>query len=759
MRRLFFSVTLIGLFAFGGTILMQTMPLCACKLPPLANQQATVIAPNEPLPPPPLITIAPPISIVPRIGQAILKSHRVKAIIENQVATTTVEQEFINEGSGPAEGEYLFPLPVGAAVSNLTMFIDGVAIQAQLLDATQAAQIYNETVRKLRDPALLQYVGRTAIQAKVFPIPPGQSRKIQLTYSHIVAAENGLIQYQYPLKADYVSNLPAREVSLSVEVSSKDPISTVYSPDSRVSIFRTDERKFKAGFEATNFRAVDDFALFYGVAASDISANLLTYRASAGEDGFFMLMLSPPFRVDTKKITPKDVIIVLDQSGSMQGKKWDQARAAVKYVLDRLNPEDRFNVVTFSTGYRMYAKTLQKVDQAADGAAWVGGLQAEGGTNIDEGLAQGLNFVDAARTTNILFLTDGIPTEGETNVPRLLEKLRARIKPNVRLFAFGVGDDVNTFLLDTLSSENRGQSVYVRPSESIEAKVSGLYNKITAPVLADVKLDFGDLLVEDVYPALPLPDMFAGTQLIVTGRYRKQGTATITLTGTQNGQAQTFTYADQKFPENAGGQPFVARLWATRKIGALLNTIRLKGETKELVDSVVALSRRYGIITPYTSFLIQEDDINRRVVGEPSAGAGGVGVSQPNKDQNGQSPSATMQFAAAPTGTSSNRSAPVVAGSVAVDQASAANEKAQADKVTSNDAQTRTVGGRTFINRAGVWVDSTFDPAKLTPKTILFLSDEYFALLAKYPELKDVFALGDKLTVVIDGAAYSIVTG
>jgi Ca-activated chloride channel family protein len=724
-------------------------------------QQATVIPPMvTPEFLPPSTPLPPPI----RAGQVFLRSHRVKAVIDNQVATTTVEQEFVNDGNGPAEGEYLFPLPVGAAVSNLTMIIDGVAIQAQLLSAQQAAQIYTETVRRLRDPALLQYVGRSAIQAKVFPIPAHSSRKLQITYSNVVTAENGLIQYQYPLKADYVSNLPTQQVSVSVEVNSKDPISNIYSPDAAVGIFRSDDKHFKAGMEVSNYKATQDFNLFYGLTTGDISANLLTYRASADEDGYFMLMLTPPFK--STKVLPKDVIIVLDQSGSMMGKKWDQARSAVRYVLEHLNPDDRFNIVSFSTGWRIYAKSLQKVDQAADAAKWVQGLNAEGGTDIDGALNQAAQFIDATRTTNVIFLTDGQPTEGETDINRILAKVKERAKPNVRLFVFGVGDDVNTFLLDTLSTDNRGQSVYVRPEESIEAKVSGLYNKITSPVLADLKLELGDFIADDVFPAAPLPDLFAGTQLIITGRYRKEGTVTFTLSGKQNDDLVVIKYSDLKFPGNAGGEAFVAKLWATRKIGVLLNTIRLKGETKELVDSIVALSRRYGIITPYTSFLIQEEDIHRQA-GEPTAVAfngnqpvaplpvtgGGSG----RTDESGQPPAATAPaMMVMPTATAAMKAQ---SGSSAVDIAADANEKKDADKPADNKSpgQTRTIGSRTFvISQSGTWVDTAYDAAKMKPTPITFLSDDYFKLLEKYPELKDIFALGDKLIVVIDKTAYEI---
>src|SRR5258707_2276763 len=431
----------------------------------------------------------------------------------------------------------------------------------------------------------------------------------------MVTADNGLINYTYPLKTDYAGSVAIQDVAVSVSVSSKDPISSVYSPNPLVIISRTDDRNFKAGFETSGYRADEDFSLYYGVASSAVSANLLTYRASASEDGYYMLMITPPTTVDASKIIPKDVIVVLDQSGSMQGAKWQQARAAVSYVLKNLNAQDRFNAIVFSTGTRLYAKSLQPVAEAPKDIEWVNGLDALGGTEINAALTNAISMMDPEPQTVLLFLTDGLPTEGITDVKQILSNVSKAAAPNLRIFSFGVGNDVDTFLLDSLSSTYHGVSVYVRPNEDIEQKVSSLYNKITSPVLTNVKLDYGSMNASDIYPADPLPDLFAGSQLVVVGRYRDQGTATVTLTGLFNGQMQTYTYKDLAFPANAGGQPFIPRLWATRKIGALLNTIRLNGETPELVDAVVRLSTRYGIITPYTSYLIQEKDITDQTGG------------------------------------------------------------------------------------------------------------------------------------------------
>jgi Ca-activated chloride channel homolog len=703
-----------------------------------------------------------------------IRSHRVTVTIDNQVAVTKVEQVFVNETQRPAEGTYLFPLPVGAAVSNLVMYINGVPIQAQILDAKQAQQIYTETVRRLRDPALLQYVGRSAIQANVFPIPPGEQRKIEITYSMAVTADNGLINYTYPLKTDYASPLPVLQVSVAVDVVSKAPISTVYSPNPLVVISRTDDNHFRAGFETGNYRATDDFSLYYGIATSEINANLLTYRSTATEDGYFMLMITPPTKVDATRVIPRDVIIVLDQSGSMQGKKWDQARAAVSYVLKHLNPQDRFNAIVFSTGYRIYAKTLQPMAEADKAAQWVNGLEAEGGTDINAALTTALAMTDRDRQTIVLFLTDGLPTEGLTNPKDILANVQKTAPPNLRIFAFGVGDDVDTFLLDSLSSTYHGVSVYVRPQEDIEQKVSSLYNKITSPVLTAIKLDFDGVTVDDMYPTAPLPDLFAGSQLVVTGRYRDHGTAKVTLSGQIEGKTQTYTYPDLVFPENAGGQPFVPRLWATRKIGTLLTQIRLNGEKPELVDAVVRLSVRYGIITPYTSYLIQENDIQAQgggegggqrgqpvpVAAQPTAGAMNKGGSG-NSNGGGQ-PSTGSQAVddASESGQMAGANAPAVAptGTPGSGGQNRGTDKDGGGTGTGRSNEPiKQVNDRTFILRGGVWIDTLYTTdSKMKVVPVVFLSDEYFKLLDAHPEIKDYLAIGDHIIIVVDDVAYEV---
>lgn len=689
--------------------------------------------------------------------------HRVNVSIQNQIATTSVSMEFRNEGNGLAEGTFMFPLPGGASVDQLTMTINGVEIEAKILAADEARSIYNEIVRQYRDPALLEYVGDSAIQANVFPIPPGESRKIDIRYSQVLSVDNGLLHYVYPLKiTNLLSQNPVQEMSVRVEVDSNDPISNVYSPSHPIAIGRQGANKFTAGYESAGTIPADDFSLYYGLDTQNINANLLTYRESANEDGFFMLLVQPPLSLASDEAIAKDVIIVLDQSGSMFGDKWDQARDAAEYVLKQLNPADRFNVVLFSTGMRVFSNNMESTDQAQAAIDWVRGQEAIGGTDINLALTSAFDMADAERPTTVLFMTDGLATEGETDTADILENLNNAARPNIRVFSFGVGDDVDTFLLDSIVRDQHGVGTYVRPTERIDEEVASLYNKISAPVLTNVTLETGGLNTADVYPTTPLPDLFAGTQLTLVGRYRGDASnVSFTLKGQVNGEEKTFVYSGLNFAPQAGGETFIARLWATRRIGDLLNSIRLNGENKELVDSVVALSVRYGIITPYTSFLITEDDIlsqagrdraeaafeqEAQTLSSQTTGAGAVSAADASADlaNAAAAPAQNMIMATAlPTGTMSPNT---IGGSP--------NEGYVAEPIV-NPIQS--VGGKTFLLQGAVWTDTAYEPDTMQTQKVVFLSDEYFALLDTHPTLAPFFAVGDQVIVVMDGVAYEVV--
>jgi Ca-activated chloride channel family protein len=345
----------------------------------------------------------------------------------------------------------------------------------------------------------------------------------------------------------------------------------------------------------------------------------------------------------------------------------------------------------------------------------------------------------------ILFLTDGLPTEGVTEVEQILANIRATSPANTRLFSFGVGDDVNTELLDTLAEENRGLVSYVRPEERIDEEVSSLYTKIQTPVLTDLEIDFGEVLVEEIYPS-EIPDLFAGSQLLLAGRYRLpegvSGREQIALSGKVGSQTKTYRYQVNFDPDvvSPAGHSFIPRLWAARKIGYLLTQIRHQGENEEWVEAVIRLSLQYGIITPYTSFLIEEELFSsegREEAAEnllqaysgPASGADAVGKAD--------SESSLREAESIPQ-------APLTEGEL---------DEGSRERVL------MVVGEKTFFLQEGVWMDSLFDPEEMDPVLIEFGSSTYYEFLEARPGWGKYFALGEEVIFVGEGKAYQITTG
>jgi len=739
-----------------GLVVVNCPPIIVPLGTPMPQPGSDFITPIPPRFPPTFITPIPPLPPVRRDCATYLsvKNHNVTVTIENQIARTHVDETFTNDSSYALEGTYIFPLPDDATISDFAMYVDGKKLEGQVLDKNQARQIYEDIVRTRRDPALLEYIGRNAFQARIFPIPPRTDKRVEIEYSQILKAESGLVKYVYPLNTEKFSPQPLKSVSINVAIRSTAALRAIYSPTHNVSISRDGDTRARVGYEDANVRPDRDFVLYYSVSQDDIGLNLLTYR-TGNDDGFFVMLVAPRVEVSSKQVIDKDVVLVLDVSGSMQGAKIDQAKRALTYVLDQLNPStplrtgsgDRFNVITFSTGTNAYASSLQPASRRNDAKDYVARIRAEGSTDINRALLEAFANADKERPTIIIFLTDGLPTTGETNTQKIISNATNAAPRNVRLFTFGVGDDVNTILLDSLAEKMRGASGYIRPNEKIDEVVSAFYSKVSTPVLSDITIDWGGVQVSDVYP-YPLPDLFAGTQLVVAGRYRTplgifgngSGATTVTLKGNVNGSPQTFRYGDVSF-RTSGGDDSIPKLWATRKIGYLLNEIRLRGESHETVNEIVTLAVRYGIVTPYTSFLIDErqdvltqagrSEAAKQIQPMPAPQSGASAVQQ-SQDQSqlrsaNSAPQQPTAVAAPRTGSVAQPIAPI-----------------------------QTVGDKTFLFRNNVWTDSQFDPSKMTAKKIEFGSDAYFALSANNPDWGKYIALGSRVIFVVNGTAYEI---
>ncbi len=722
-------------------IFAMTLLVLLAVLPGLAGAQ-TPIPPR----PPDILPVAP--------GAVQITRYQVTAAVEDQVATTRVEQTFFNPGPTPVEATYFFPIPEQAAISEFNMVVDGQTIEGQIMRQEQARAIYESIVRQQRDPALLEYVGRDLFQARIFPIPPGGSRTIQLSYSQVLPREGGLTRYRFPLRVQPLLVdgagprfvVPIQQLAISVDLRSTVPLKAIYSSTHPVAVVRASDYTALVGYEGSNVIPASDFDLYWSVDEGDVGVSLLSYKP-AGEDGFFLLLAAPKVTLDPGQVVSRDLLLVLDTSGSMEGQKIEQARKALDYILQRLNPSDRFNVVSFSTGVRQFARGLQPAGEAGQASQFVATLQAEGSTDINRALLETLAQVDPERPTVIVFLTDGLPTVGETAPQRIIDNVRQAIGPNVQLFSFGVGYDVDTVLLDTISQENRGASAYVQPNQAIDEAVSTFYQKISTPVLSGLTLDMGQAQVEDLYP-YPLPDLFAGSQLVLAGRYRSGGPVPVTLRGLVNGEEKVYTFEDLSLRSD-GGEPFIARLWATRKIGHLLNQVRLAGPSQELIDEIVRLSTTYGIATPYTSFFVPEP------AGPiPVAGAGPMPTMAPAPqaviDMDKQVGAAAYEaLAAAPSAPAS--------GAAAVQNSQAREALRSADVAAAGEAASglRTALDKAFAYQAGLWVDTAYRTDQ-PQRALAFGGDEYFALLAEHPEWAGYLAVSPNLIVVLDGVAYVV---
>jgi Ca-activated chloride channel family protein len=359
----------------------------------------------------------------------------------------------------------------------------------------------------------------------------------------------------------------------------------------------------------------------------------------------------------------------------------------------------------------------------------------------------------------IVFLTDGLPTVGETDLGSILKRVAKKNKAGVRIFPFGVGYDVNTHLLDKLSEENRGTVEYIKPEEDIEDKISVFYSKVSNPILSDITLDFGHIKTKDVYPN-HLPDIFDGSQLVIFGKYNGTGHAAIKLTGYVGESKKTFVY-EGRFRKRNRKNAFIPRLWATRKIAYLLSEIKVHGYNDELVEEIIALSKEHGIITPYTSYLVLEDNQvalrgnqDVRVMGQRPISGGaknfyGEGKTQDLHVRGGRSEELKRAALKSYVNPSSGKAATEFSQDVA-------RSKEQSVLVVPESESIKYIGDKTFYLMDEGWVDEDFkEEMKVTE--IKYLSDQYFKLINKEPEVGKILSLGKKITFVYEGKAYRII--
>ncbi|MEJ5253254.1 MAG: VWA domain-containing protein [Chthonomonadetes bacterium] len=689
-----------------------------------------------------------------------VKQHLVTVSVRDGVAETNIEQTFVNTADVPLEGEYWFPVPEGAAVTRFTLTIGDRAIQARLLSKEEARRIYENIVRRRRDPALLEFAERNLLHARVFPIPPKGERRIHLRYTETLRREGEVNRYLLPLRAVRAIAKPLGYLRVRVEIATSNPLTNVYcASHPEATVKRDGASRAVIEWSAENIIPERDLQIYYSTSSEKYDLRVLTYRTTG--DGYFVLLLAPNGGQKPPAM-PKQVVFVFDRTGSMAGDKIKQAKEALTYCVRSLKPEDRFNVILFNEQPQklfdgLVPVTRENVEKAV---REVEALTAQGGTNIADALREALRLFpdgEANALQAIVFLTDGLPTVGETDPQRILNAVNEmNSSRRVRIFSFGVGYDVNVHLLDRLCAQNRGISSYVRPEENLEARVSAFYNAINVPILADLKLFCEGVEAYDIYPR-DIPDLFAGDQIVVTGRYRGSGRGALVLEAMSRQQRERIRHVVD-FPERAESMDFIPRLWAVRKIGYLIDDLRLR-HNQEVIDEIVRLAKEYGVVTEFTSFLIDEDMITAQAnedivllrardslaVVELSTGAAAVGGSV--QAQTLQRQGIFGAAAPPPPGARAGKAGQSQESLALAYTPSAVAERAQ--------QVVRNIGTRTFYQQGRQWVDSRYQRGQQVIAIQAF-SEAYFALLRRRPELRQYLSLGDNVLIQLDLVAVQV---
>lgn len=654
-----------------------------------------------------------------------------------------VTETFVNRGGRVGEADYIFPLPKGAAFQDLKLSIDGQLVSGETMNATQARAIYEDIVRRQRDPALVEWMGYGMLRARIFPIAPGEEKKVVVRFQMVAEREGDA------LRVDYFQGKQSQQNWLAFARNRDDddrprasftltyPADQMYgSPYSPTHSLSTSNRGGRREVRAEG--SASEVTLLIPVRKSNEPAiSVLTY-APRNEDGFALITLSPP--AVATRVTPRDVTLVLDVSGSMSGVKIRQARDAGKQVLATLGPSDRFKLIDFSTEVRTFRDEFVRAtrENVADGSRYLESLDASGSTNISGALDAALEgSVSSGRLGLVLFVTDGEPTIGERSPEAIAARVN-RQRGDRRIFSFGVGADLNAALVERLAVEGKGTAQFVRPDESVERAVSIVASRLTNPVVTNVRVAADGVRLLKRHPS-EATDIFAGQDYVLLTRYDGSGSARLRFEG-QTASGPISWTSRVIFPESSRENPYIARLWATQRIGYLSAEKRKGGSSREIDDEIRQLGEKYAIPTEFTSYLVVEPGMRRDILQGRASGANMVvtGVATAAAP----APEARTKAFEAARDASKQRATMNLADADEVDQL--------------KKESTRRIGAKLFALRGETWTDLRKTDS-MKPIKVKSFSEAYFKIIDLIPELREVFALGNK--VVVAGRDVAIEVG
>ena len=711
--------------------------------------------------------------------------------ILQQVATTTMDIGLKNPSGQQREAEMLVPVPDGAVVRAFTFAGAAAEPTAKLLPKAEAQMLYRSIVSKLRDPALLEFAGYNVVRSSVFPVPAQGTQRVRLVYEHVLAAEGNRVDYILPRSESFeAAKTPWK---ISVRVNSKSPISTVYSPSHQIAVDRPAPQQALVKIVGQEKIEPGPFRLSYLVEGNGLTASLLAYPDERIGGGYFLLLAGVPAsaRNGERPAIKREVTLVIDRSGSMGGKKIEQARAAALQVVEGLDNGEAFNIIDYNDSIAKFSEgpVIKNDATIRQARSYIKRLNAQGSTNIHDALVEALRQQPTAEMLPlVLFLTDGLPTSGETRETAIRRAVSANNNHRRRIFSFGVGYDVNAPLLTSIANTTRATATFVLPNENVEAKVAQVFDRLSGPVLAEAQLTMLDpagstttRAVRELMPA-ELNDVFEGDQIVLLGQYVGNDPLHFRINGNYLGAPRTFDFKFE-LKQASTRNAFVPRLWASRRIARLIDAIAEAGadnaslsssvmpsvlasnarslsasahvptaarattptaaidpKLKELVDEIVRLSIEYGVLTEYTAFLAsdgtdfsQRDAMNEQArnslinnAQNTRTGMGGVSQAMNNYSQMSQS--------------SLNRSNFFLLQNM---------ERVESTRI-------QQITDRTFFRRNNRWVDASVVEKEATVKpdqTIEFGTTEFYKLVDRL--VKDgrqgIMALSGEMLLVIDG--------
>jgi Ca-activated chloride channel family protein len=739
-------------------------------------------------------------------AQVVRTRSDVRVELVDRVLRYEIDERFVNRGGTIGEADYLFPMPKGAAFQDLKLSINGEMVAGETMDAQQARQIYEEIVRRQRDPALVEWMGHGLLRTRIFPFGAGEERRVVTRFQVVAEREGDALRIDYFRGgATRVSRFESRgssgdsrnsnldtRTSFVLTYSTNANLGEPYSPTHELSVDRDGGRRRVE----VRGNARDVTVLLPLRRAGETSVSVLQH-ATGNEDGFALITLSPP-RVLRGATTPRDITLVLDVSGSMSGRKLEQAKAAGRQLLETLRPQDRFRIIDFSTDVRTFRdEFVDATDRnVAEARRYIDVLQAEGSTNISGALDEALRpRVSPERLPLVLFMTDGEPTVGLRSAADIAARAAAE-RGERRIFTFGVGTDVNVSLIEQLALEGRGTAQFVRPDESVERAVSVVASRLVDPVMTGVRVRGDGVRLSRIHPEQPF-DLFAGQDLVIFARYSGRGRGRVIFEG-QSRRGLVRWETPVTFADRERGNSFVARLWATQRVGYLSAERRKMGGSSEIDSEIRALGERYGIPTEFTSYFVKEPGMvvdagtpadlaaarsraaARRAAARRAASARArsesaiptTGMEVPQQtvtrvDTVYRMRSDTVAVSRVDTVTA--HMAPVYP-TLRSDQFEQARKAAEQRSATSLGAPavqrnevaigrdgsaqpSRNVDGRTFTLADGRWTDARYTPSLRLTKVKAY-SKAYFALLDEAPELREMFALGER--VLVAGATVAL---